>query len=63
MHYYLSLFVVFSIGVLVLAAPVGVNKEDVKPGDVYWPRLKHVEPRDPDYQVQCILARNKELRS
>ena len=65
MRFYFSLFVLLSIGVLVFAAPTDkkatarVNKEDVKLGDIYWPRLKHVEPRDPGYKVQCILARNK----
>ena len=65
MRYYLSLFVVFSIGALVLAAPTdkkpttSVNKEDVKAGRIYWPRVKFLEPKDPGFQVQCILARNK----
>ena len=59
MRYYFSLFVGFSIGALVLGAPVGVNKEHVKPGDIYWPRLKFLEPKEPNAKVQGILARNK----
>jgi hypothetical protein len=51
MRYYFSLFVVFSVGALVLAAPTdkkptSVDKEDVQQGRVFWPRLKHLEPKD-----------------
>jgi hypothetical protein len=59
MRYHFSLFVIFSVGLLVLAAPVdtkapaAVKKEDVKPGDIYWSRLKHVNP----YFKVRILAR------
>jgi hypothetical protein len=60
MRYHFSLFVVFSVGALVLAAPTSVMKEDVKPGQIYWPRLKYVEPKDGSAaEVRFILARNK----
>ena len=67
MRYCFTLFVTvfFAGGALVLAAPTdkkpttGVKKEDVKLGDIYWPRLRDVEPKDPAVKVQCIiLARN-----
>jgi hypothetical protein len=59
MRYYFSLFVVFSVSALVLAAPTGgkpatsVNKEDIRQGFIYWPRLKTLEPKDPNSHVQC----------
>jgi hypothetical protein len=58
MRYHFSLFVIFSVGFLVLAAPVdtkapAVKKEDIKPGDIYWSRIKHVNPH---FKVR-ILAR------
>ena len=64
MCYYFSLFVVFSIGALVLAAPTDnkptasvLKKEDVKLGDIYWPRLKFLEPKDPSAKVQCNFGK------
>ena len=53
MRYHFSLFVIFSVGLLVLAAPVNVKKEDVKQGNIYWSQLKYL---DPNLKV-CILAR------
>ena len=60
MHYYFSLFVVYSVGALVLAAPAGegagsVNKEDVRKGDVYWSRLQFVKPEN--YNKVCIFGK------
>ena len=61
MHYYFSLFVVFSVGALVLTAPTDkkptttIKKEDVKPGQIYWPRTKFLEPKDPGFKVQCVI--------
>jgi hypothetical protein len=58
MRYHFRLFVIFSVGLLVLAAPVdtkapAVKKEDIKQGNIYWSRLKFVDPR---FKVR-ILAR------
>ena len=58
MRYHFSLFVLFSVGLLVLAAPVNKKtpaKEDVKQGNIYWSQLRFV---DPDFKV-CILAREQ----
>jgi hypothetical protein len=54
MRYHFSLFVIFSVGLLVLAAPVNKPaKEDVKQGNIYWAQLRSVNP---NLKV-CILAR------
>ena len=60
MHYYFSLFVLFSVGALVLAAPAGegagsVNKEDLKKGDVYWSRLQYLKPGT--FHRVCIFGK------
>ena len=53
MRYHFSLFVIFSVGLLVLAAPVYVKKEDVQQGNIYWSKVRHVER----HVKVCILAR------
>ena len=63
MHYYFSLFVVFSVGALVLAAPAGeeagfVNKEDVRKGDVYWSRLQYFKPES--FNKVCIFGKKRD---
>jgi len=55
MRYHFILFVFFSVGLLVLAAPVYAKKEDVQQGNIYWSQVRYVE-RNADLKV-CILKR------
>ena len=49
MRYHFSLFVIFSVGLLVLAAPV--KKEEVKQGNIYWARLHFLAPEEQGLKV------------
>jgi len=60
MRYHFSLFVIFSVGLLVLAAPVNnrlstkapaVKKEEVKQGNIYWARLHFLAPEEQGLKV------------